>query len=158
MGWIQRNLISREKDDMLTFYKTLIRPHLEYGTQIWNLAASHSNYKKSMDIENFQRQFNQLIEGFGKISYPDRLWELKLTTLLERRMRGDLIEKFKTCNHLVDYGQHLFVISPGRNLWIITDKRGKKVLVNRVAKYWNKLPEKLRVIGEDKTSILGFKR
>ena len=27
-----------------------------------------------------------------------------------------------------------------------------------MAKYWNKLPEHLRVIGEDETSILGFKR
>ena len=73
-------------------------------------------------------------------------------------MRGDLIETFKICNHLVEYGQNLFVISPGRNLRIITDKRGEKVLANRVAKYWNKLPEHLRVIGEDETSILGFKR
>ena len=72
-------------------------------------------------------------------------------------MRGDLIETFKICNHLVEYGQNLFVISPGINLPIITDKRGEKVLANRVAKYWNKLPEHLRVIGEDKTSILGFK-
>ena len=33
-----------------------------------------------------------------------------------------------------------------------------KVFANRVAKYWNKLPEDLRVIGEDETLILGFKR
>ena len=158
MGWIRRNLISREKDDMLTVFKTLIRPHLEYGTQIWNLAAVHGNYAIIMDIENVQRQFTRLIDGLGKMSYPDRLRELKLTTLLERRMRGDLIETFKICNHLVEYRQNLFVISPGRNLRIITDKRGEKVLANRVAKYWNKLPEHLRVIGEDETSILGFKR
>ena len=50
------------------------------------------------------------------------------------------------------------MISPGRNLLIITEKRGEKVLANRVEKYYNKLPEHLRVIGKDKTSILGFKR
>ena len=80
----------------------LIRPNLEYGTQIWNLAAVHGNYKIIMDIENLQRQFTRLIKGFCKLSYPDRLRELKLTTLLERRMRGDLIETFKICNHLVE--------------------------------------------------------
>ena len=136
----------------------LIRPHPEYGTQIWNLAAAHGNYKIIMDIENVQRQFTQLIGRFGKMSYPDILHELKLATLLERRMRGYLIETIKIYNHLVDYGQHLFVISSGRNLQIITDKRGEKFLANRVAKYWNKLPEDLRVIGEDETLILGFKR
>ena len=79
----------------------LICPHLEYGTQIWNLAVVHGNYKIIMDTKNVQRQFTRLVEGFGKISYPDRLRELKLTTLLEQRMRGDLIETFKICNHLV---------------------------------------------------------
>ena len=136
----------------------LIRPHPEYGTQIWNLAVAHGNYKIIMDIENVQRQFTQLIGRFGKMSYPDILHELKLATLLERRMRGYLIETIKIYNHLVDYGQHLFVISSGRNLQIITDKRGENLLANRVAKYWNKLPEDLRVIGEDETLILGFKR
>ena len=102
IGWIRRNLISRAKDDMLTFYKTLIRPHLEYGTQIWNLSSVYGNYKITMDIENVQRQFTRLIDGFGKIYYPDRLRELKLTTLLERRMLWDIIETFKICNHVVE--------------------------------------------------------
>ena len=50
------------------------------------------------------------------------------------------------------------MISTGRNLRIITDKRREKVLEKNVEKYWNKLTEHLRVIGEDETSMLGFKR
>ena len=42
-GWIWRNVISREKDVMLNVFKTLVRPHLEYGVQIWNLSATHGN-------------------------------------------------------------------------------------------------------------------
>ena len=80
-----------------------IRPHLEYGTQIWNLAAVQGNYKIIMDIEKVQRQLTRLIKGFGKMTYPDRFQELKLTTLLERSIRRDLIETFKICNHLVEY-------------------------------------------------------
>ena len=41
----------RANDDMLTFYKKLICPHLEYGTQIWNLVVAHDNYKIIMDID-----------------------------------------------------------------------------------------------------------
>ena len=87
MGWIRRNLILIAKDDILNVYRMLIRPHPEYGTQIWNLAVAHGNYKIIMDIENVQRQFKQLIGSFVKFSHPDRLCEHKFATLLERRMR-----------------------------------------------------------------------
>ena len=154
---MRRNMIQREKDEILTVYRTFIHQHLEYGTQIWNLEAEHGKYKIIMEIENIQRKFTQLIGRFGKMFYPDRLEKLKLTTLLERRLRVDIIETIKICNHLVDYGHNLFVISPGRNFQITMEKRGGKVLANRVAKYWNKLPEYLRIIGKYKTSILCFK-
>ena len=36
---------------------------------------------------------------------------LTLTTLAERRMRGDLIEAFKIIRGFVDYGQNLFKLS-----------------------------------------------
>ena len=88
---------------MIPVFKMLIRPNFEYVTQIWNLAAVQGNYKIIMDIENVQSQLTRLIEGFGKMAYPDRLQELKLTTLLERRMHGNLIETSKICNCLVEY-------------------------------------------------------
>ena len=50
------------------------------------------------------------------------------------------------------------MISTGRNLRIVTDNCREKVLAKRVEKYWNNLLEHLRVIGEDETSMLGFKR
>ena len=82
-----------------------IRPHLEYGTHICNLAVAHGNYKIIMDIENIQRQFTRLIGVFMKMSYPDRMFDISLKILIERRMRRDLIETIKICNHLVDYGK-----------------------------------------------------
>jgi hypothetical protein len=36
--------------------------------------------------------------GMGFLSYSERLQKLGLTTLLERRMRGDLIEAYKIIN------------------------------------------------------------
>ena len=90
---------------MLTVYKTLLRPHLEYATQVWNLPATHGSWGLILDIEKVQREFTRAIQGFRKKTYKARLQELRLTTLLERRMRGDLIETFKICNGLVDYGK-----------------------------------------------------
>lgn len=43
--------------------------------------------------------------------YSERLEALNLTSLAERKIRGDLIEKFKILNGLVDYGQSLFTLS-----------------------------------------------
>ena len=156
-AWVRRNLISRERFDMLTVYKTLVRPHLEYATQVWNLPATHGSWGLILDIEKVQREFTRAIEGFRKKTYKARLQELKLTTLLERRMRGDLIETFKICNGLVDYGKKLFRLTSHDSLRILKDKRGDKILANRVANYWNKLPASIKTIGENEKSINGFK-
>ena len=49
-----------------------------------------------------------MIDGLGLMTYRERLDNLKLTTLLERRVRGDLIEMFKIQEGFVDYGSDLF--------------------------------------------------
>ena len=41
------------------------------------------------------KKSNQLVEGFYKVPYEQRLKRLKLTTLEKRRQRGDLIEAYK---------------------------------------------------------------
>ena len=48
-----------------------------------------------MLIEKVQRRATKMIEGFGKLSYEERLRRTGLTPLEERRIRGDLIETFK---------------------------------------------------------------
>ena len=94
--WISRNLISREKSLMLRVYKTLIRPHLEYCVQLWNPAAEHGNWSLILRIESVQRRFTRMIEEVGLLPYSERLRILQLTTLAERRSRGDLIEVYKS--------------------------------------------------------------
>ena len=49
-AWIWRNLISRERFDMLTVYKTLVRPHLKYVTQVWNLPVIHESLGLILEI------------------------------------------------------------------------------------------------------------
>ena len=139
IGWVKRSLICRNKFVMLNVYKSLIRPHIEYAVQAWNPAAVHGNWKQILKLEDVQRSFTRLIDGIGILPYSKRLRKLQLTTLLERRMRGDLIETFKITAGKVDYGQDLFRMSrSGMN--ILKDKRGDGILSNRVANYWNKVP------------------
>ena len=139
VGWITRNIICRNKFVMLNVYKTLVRPHLEYAVQVWNLPASHGNWKLINKLEDVQRSFTRLIDSIGTLPYSERLKKLQITTLLERRMRGDIIETYKIVSKKVDYGKDLFKLSrSGAN--ILKDGRGDRILSNRVANYWNKIP------------------
>ena len=61
-----------------------------------------------MELENCQRKFKKLIRGMENLSYEDRLIKLGVTTLLERRLWGDLIEMFKIQNKIVCYGENMF--------------------------------------------------
>ena len=42
--WIIKNLIIREKSVMISIYKALIRPHLEYCFQLWIPVAAHGSW------------------------------------------------------------------------------------------------------------------
>ena len=76
VGWIKRSLISRNRLVMINVYKTLVRPHIEYAVQLWNLSAVHGNWNNIMELEDVQRSFTRLVEGTGLLPYKDRLKEL----------------------------------------------------------------------------------
>ena len=80
---------------MKTAYKSLIQNHLEYCGQVWAPKTRHGNWKTILDIEAVQRTFTRIVDEMENLSYENRLKKLGMTTLLERRMRGDLIETFK---------------------------------------------------------------
>ena len=148
--WIARNLITREKSVMLNIYKSLIRPHLEYCVQLWNPVLGHGNWQTILDLEAVQRRFTRLIEGIGLLPYSDRLHDLRLTTLAERRMRGDLIETYRIVSNQVEYGTDIFRVSRSGNNLVssinlnvsksnIRNLR-KSFLSERVLPFWNALP------------------
>ena len=90
-------------------YKSIIRPKLEYCVQMWNPVACHGNWGLILELESVQRRFTRLASKIGILrSYSKQLEYLNLTTLAERRIRGDLIEPFKMINGIVEYGQGIF--------------------------------------------------
>ena len=154
IAWITRNVISREQKLMLNIYKVIIRPHLEYCVQIWSPEAKHGNWGLILEMESVQRRFTRLIDGIGLLPYSERLERLGLTTLAERRLRGDLIETFKILNGLVTYGQNCFNRSRyGLKLingTSITSDNSinnllKSFMPNRIIKYWNLLPNNVKM-------------
>ena len=143
-GWVTRNLIRKDIQTMMTVYKTIVRPHLEFCVQLWNPAPKHGHWQLIMDIENVQRKFTKRIQGIGLNPYRERLKKCQITTLIERRARGDLIECFKIWKGIVDYGSNMINVSrSGYNL-ILRSCKGEMLhsaFPNRIINYWNKIPE-----------------
>ena len=74
------------------FYKSLIRPHLEFCTEAWSLHY----VKDKVLIERIHRRFTKMRPHLKNISYEERLARLKLWSLEDHRVLADLIEVFKT--------------------------------------------------------------
>ena len=69
---------------------SLVRQHLEYSVQELN-----PHLKRDIDqIERVQRRATRIQLGFAKL-YEERLKRFSMTTLKDRRLRGDLIEMYK---------------------------------------------------------------
>ena len=157
IGWISRSVISRSASVMVTIYKSLIRPHLEYCVQLWSPYPRYGNWGIIMSIENVQRTFTRLIDEIGLLTYEERLKKLNLTTLLERRARGDLIETYRIASGIANYGGNLFSVSPSGRLVIPTissNATNQDFLSRRVVGYWNKLPANVK----QANSVENFKK
>jgi hypothetical protein len=72
-------------------YVTFVRPHLEYCATIWFPYTDQD----INSIESVQKYATRLVPTIRSLHYVDRLKVLGLTTLAERRNRGDLIQYYK---------------------------------------------------------------
>lgn len=96
LGLIHRTIQYKHTDILLRLYKSLVRPHLEYCVPAWS-----PHYKKDkILIEKVQRRFTKMIPSVKLLPYEDRLKQLNLWSLEDRRTRADLIEVFKIIHGL----------------------------------------------------------
>ena len=80
-AWILRVFQTRDKELMMTLWKSLVRSILEYGCQLWNPTA----IGEIREIEQVQRNFTKRIPEIKDESYISRLKSLKLYSLERRR-------------------------------------------------------------------------
>ena len=91
LGQMARAFHYRDKETWPRLYKTYIRCHLEYCVQAW---SPYTVADKEL-LEKVQRRAVGMISGLTGGTYEERLAECGLTTLEERRTRGDLIQTWK---------------------------------------------------------------
>ena len=73
-GWILRTFTTRDSITMLTLFKSLVLPRLDYGSQLWS-----PHLVKHIDqFEKFQRSFTKHITGMQSLEYSEQLVSLKL--------------------------------------------------------------------------------
>ena len=86
-SWVLRTFRTRQKLPMMTLWKSLIRPKLEYCCQLWCPTQTGDIQR----LEQVQRSFIQKITGVKHLSYWKQLKELSMYSLERRRERYSII-------------------------------------------------------------------
>ena len=91
LGQLTRGVSYRDKECFMGLYQTYVRPHLEYAVAAW---SPWTQGDKEI-LEAVQRRSVMMVTNLKGKNYSQRLEELGMTTLEERRERGDLIQAYK---------------------------------------------------------------
>lgn len=173
MGQMLRSFHYRKKENLIPLYKTFFRPRLEFAAAAWSPWLEG-------DIQTLEKVQERLLKQIPNIrgrTYEERLKDAELTTLRERRRRGDAIETFKTMKgfNRVEKNTWFDIIDENgkstRSTTSITangevEKRTGAIRIEgarldirkfsftvRAAKQWNCLPEDVR----RQETVNGFK-
>ena len=166
LGQLSRAVCYRDKDTFLKLYKVYVRPHLEYAVVSW---SPWTQQDKEM-LEKVQRRAVGMVSNLRGRSYEERLAEVGMLSLGDRRMRGDMIATYKimTGKDKVEPGVFFGLAGDGPGPWTrqaagahhIRAQAVKPKLdirrysfSQRVISTWNLLPESLKGVG----TVLQFK-
>ena len=152
LGQMSRSFQYRDKHVWVRLYKTYVRPHLEFAVQSWS-----PWYKKDIEaLESVQKRAVNMVKGLNSATYEGKLREVGLTTLEERRKRGDIIQVWKYVHRgsdLVQFAanQHARLSRhTAKPLNICRVEAGKEVRKNfftvRCVELWNNLPHATQAV------------
>ena len=96
LGMLVKTFTCRDVELWKNLYISLVRPHLEFASTVWN-PQTKGNIEA---LEKIQRRASKIPLKMKNLAYEDRLKVWGITTLEERRTRGDLIQMYKTVNEL----------------------------------------------------------
>ena len=155
LSQVTRSFHFRDRNIFLKIYKMYVRPHLEFASPAWSPWL-----EGDIEIlENVQKRFVKMVSGLHGTTYGEKLKELRILSLRNRRLYFDLVETFKCIRGYskVDYRQWfllekdlerrntrarespLNILPPRARL----DMR-KNFFSHRVVQRWNSLPDDMK--------------
>lgn len=97
LGLLLKSVTYRDKIYFVKLYKQRVRCHLELAVQAWSPWTQHD-----IDlIESVQKRAIRNVSGLNG-SYEEKLKQIGLTTLSQRRCRGDMLQTYKILNNVDD--------------------------------------------------------
>ena len=88
LGQLSRAVLYRDSNTFIRLYLVYVRPILEYCIQ----AVGPYTVADKLCLERIQMRAVKMVSDIGGGSYTDKLAKLNMTTLEERRWRGDMIQ------------------------------------------------------------------
>ena len=97
LGRIKKSFAKFDCNMLRLLYSTFNRPLLEFAVPV---RSPHLKVDLDM-IERVKRRATKLVPTISNFDYEERLGALNLTTLADRRLRGDEIQIYKFCMKLM---------------------------------------------------------
>jgi ribonuclease P/MRP protein subunit RPP40 len=148
LGILKRTFVCRDAKLWKKLYTTYVRPHLEFAIAAW---CPH--LKKDIEaIEHIQHLATKIPHELKKYDYSTRCSILGLSSLVDRRVRGDLIQKFKIEKEFDSINWHIppITIPPcyGHRTRFHREADNHclsrfNFFNNRVSSHWNSLPDEV---------------
>ena len=167
LGQISRAVNYRDRKTFIKLYKVYVRPHLEYCVQAWS-PYQRADMEK---LEKVQKRAVNMVAGLRSRNYEEKLKEVGLTSLEDRRSRGDMIQTFRIINGIDNVEPATwFTMANEREREGATSTRHNRDTTRlvegesryelrrnfysqRVPSKWNLLPQATR----QQSTVLGFK-
>ena len=154
LGQISRSFHFRDRHVFLNLYKQFVRVHLEFAAPCWSPWETSDREV----LEKVQRRAINMISGLSGRTYEEKIQELDIMTLEERRIRYDMVETFKMLKGFsnVDSSVWFRTINPNarhtrNNAGYLNLARNesktnvrKNFFSSRVPPVWNSLPDELK--------------
>jgi hypothetical protein len=152
LSQIGRTFHFRDRHVFVRLYKQYVRPHLEFATPAWSPWAAADKQV----LEDVQRRAVNMVSGLRAGNYEDKLIEIGLETLEERRHQADMVQAFKIL-HKLERTNNLFelVVSGDRVTRLAADPYNMRIPVSRldvrkqfytqrVPGMWNRIPANIK--------------
>jgi len=164
LGQLGRAFQAKDKHVFVQLYKTYVRPHLEFACQAWSPWTAADKEV----LERVQERAVKMVSGLRTHTYEDRLKELEMTTLEERRHQADMAMVYKILSgkEKVDPGEWFTMAAEGgRRTRVAADplnvtiRHGrldirKNFFTVRVTETWNSVPANIKSL----KTLDGFKK